>query len=312
LNAIWGAGQWEKVLESSGPGSYNLVALSTLNSFDSASPVPLIRPTFLVEGTNFVKSTAIHFATDKLGRKDASAIPHLTENGAYHITGAIPTLSMSSAGFTTITSYILDSEFTIDLKISDDYGVNGFAFEVRFDTTLLDYVSVAGGALGSGIVNVDEANGIITGSVGPSTPVSGPQTLLSITFKASYYHVWKNLSGWQNEPTGTIYFNSADLTYPNPDPTLSYIRPGPGDINVGSDVTYTWKPIKGDVDLNGKVEIFDLTVVAGYYDVTPTSIPLERWPAAEPHYELTNPNSEQIIDLYDLVIIASNFGATSP
>jgi hypothetical protein len=188
--------------------------------------------------------------------------------------------------------------------------VQGFEFEIHFNTTLLNYTNVAWGALGSGTLSANEATGVITGSVGPSTPVTGTHWLLNITFNATYYHIWKNeatIPGWKNNQTGTIFFQEANVSYPT-GPDLRYERGVLNEIEVGPDVTYTWWPIKGDIYLDGTVDIADLLGVANYYDVTPGD-PL--WADAQ-KYELTNAGEEEIIDLYDLIIIACNYGFMYP
>jgi hypothetical protein len=76
---------------------------------------------------------------------------------------------------------------------------------------------------------------------------------------------------------------------------LHYSRGGSSEIDVGPDVTYTFSPIRGDIDNSGTVDIFDLRTVAAYYDQENAT------------YNLTG---DAVIDIYDLVVVASNIGYT--
>jgi hypothetical protein len=84
------------------------------------------------------------------------------------------------------------------------------------------------------------------------------------------------------------------------------VRGGLNQINVGADANYTFSPIQGDVDNNGVVDVFDIRTVAAYYDVK-ESEPL--WTEAS-KYDLTRPTGENVIDVYDIVVIALNYGFT--
>jgi hypothetical protein len=313
LNSIWGVG-WMKMINqtgvNSGTGYYKLVAVSTSLDFDlDPGAQALFVLTFQVKDpqSNHNRQTSLHFATTKLSDRDSNPITNVPVDGTYQVTAQKPAISLNP---TSKTCRKLNEQFTTTLDLNSAYNVDGFGFEIRFNTTMLNYDSVAGGDLGNGTFTVNEGTGIITGNVGPSTPITGTHTLLAITWNASYNHIWKNeitITTWKNIQTGTILFQKANLTYPSPDPDLFYERGVTNEITIGSDVVYTWSPIKGDVDLNGNVEIYDLTSVAGYYDVA-LGHPL--WTLAQ-KYELTY-SGETIIDLYDLIIVASNFGFTYP
>jgi hypothetical protein len=98
-------------------------------------------------------------------------------------------------------------------------------------------------------------------------------------------------------------------------------RPTP--LHLGTDLAvndmlYVFAPITGDLNGDGKVEITDLMIEAGYYgypgvgkpfscyDGAPPGSPLRAWPA---YYDLNNDGN---IDIYDLVIVAKNLGTTMP
>jgi len=198
--------------------------------------------------------------------------------------------------------------FTVQINITYAFDVTDFEFEIHFNTTLLDYVSVTWVAWGTGNITVDETSGNITGSTSGS-PVSGNLKLITMTFHAAYHYIWKDenmVQGWINNQTGRVWFHCANLSYTS-GPDLRYEEGGLNQIQI-TELAYTFSPIQGDVDNDGDVDIYDLRTVAAYCDVKEGD-PL--WSEAS-KYDLTKPTSENIIDIYDLVVIGANFGFTYP
>jgi hypothetical protein len=243
--------------------------------------------------TNWKKQTPLQFRVDKLSDSLSHPIAHTTTGATYEIFGSTPTLSLSP---TTKTCREINEEFEIAV-ISSCESIMGFNFEIHYNTALLDYVSgTVNSAYGTGTITPDEANGKITGTTTGSA--SGLLTLVTIRFKASYNHIWKDeatVQGWQNIVSGDIYIQSATLKYLSPQPDRAFTRGGlDNTIDVGPDVLYTWSPIRGDVTLDGNVDITDLRTVAAFYDQS-----IDTW-------NLTG--TSNLIDLFDLVVIAGNFG----
>jgi hypothetical protein len=201
-----------------------------------------------------------------------------------------PSINMTVTG---ITCRKFNETFTVKLNISDAIGAAGFRFEIHYDPALLDITNVLWNAWGTGTYTADEVNGIISGSTSGG-PISVNMTLVTITFNATFHHIWKDLPAWTNNQSATLYVQWANLSYVS-GPDLGYVRGGLNQINVGPDVAYTFSPIQGDIDNNGRVDIFDLRTVAAYYDQQNSA------------YNLTNGD---IIDIYDLVVIAANFDYT--
>jgi hypothetical protein len=207
-----------------------------------------------------------------------------------------PTLTMSPTG-KTCREY--NESFMIAITVSNEYDITDFEFEIHYNTTLLDYAGMAWSTWGSGTVNVDEVNGNITG-VTSGTAVNGVQTLVAIQFNAAFHHVWKyesRVPGWRNDQNGLIYFQWANLSYAG-SPDKAYLRGGgQNKINVGPDVVYTFAPIRGDVNNDGKVDIWDLRTVAALFKQSNTV------------YDL---NGDGVIDILDVVAVSANYGYIKP
>ena len=300
LDALWGAGKWYVAVDEGGAGWLKLVAVSTKDSFNTTGEQTMFILEFRVEDphTNTTKQTSIHCYTQKLSDSQYSAIAHTMEDGIYGIAGGRPELAMNP---TSKKNRMYGETFTVEIDMSDAFDVTDFEFEIHYNTILLDYGGITWNALGSGTINVDEAEGNITGSTS-GTPISGRQTLITVEFKTAYYHVWKNDPGWTNDLTDIVFFQWANLSFPS-DPDLRYERGGLDQINVGPDFAYTFSPIQGDVNNDGTVDIFDLRTVGAYYLVRQGD---PNWTEAST-YDL---RGDGIVDIFDLTTAAANFGYT--
>lgn len=190
------------------------------------------------------------------------------------------------------TCHIYGENFTVAINLVNAVNVTNFTFEIHYNTTLLDYVNVTWNAWGTGTINVDGSAGIITG-VTSGTPLIGTQPLITVNFQAAFQHV-------EHAFTGTIFIQSANLSY-TVGPILGYVRGGLNQINVGPDFAYTFSPIQGDVNNDGTVDIFDLRLVAAYYNAKQGD---PNWTAASA-YDL---NSDGKIDILDAELVAGNYG----
>lgn len=293
LDAIWGSGNWFLAANSSGPGLYQLAAASLKDGFNSTGPQALATLTYQVKDphSNFPIQTLIQFLTHKLSDSQWHPIENTVEDGTYKMTGSEkPMLNMSPS---TETCRKYGETFTIKVDASNIFNVTDFEFEIDFNTTLLDYSNIVWDAWGSGTVTADELGGKIIGYTSGGI-MSGDKTLITIEFRTAYHRIWKNVPGWNNDQSDLILIQAANLSYSST-LRLHYARGGSSEIDVGSDVIYTFSPIRGDIDNSGTVEIFDLRTVAAYYDQENAT------------YNLTG---DAVIDIYDLVVVASNIGYT--
>jgi hypothetical protein len=211
--------------------------------------------------------------------------------------GRRPVLSMNPTG---AICRMLGETFTVKINLSEPYYAEDFEFEIHFNTTLLNCTDVIWDAWQTGAVSVDDTTGIITGSTSGS-PVTGNLTVMSITFAAACNHIWRQITPWQNIQAGSIFIQRANLSYPSSQ-DLQFERGGLSQIEVGPDLVYSWSPIKGDVNLDGTVDIFDLAAVANYLGMKETD-PL--WPLAS-KYDLTG-SGVKAIDILDLIVVSTNY-----
>ena len=262
--------------------------MGTSTGFTTTAPAPLGTLTFLVKAA--VGQTAIHFAEAKLSDSQAQQIPVQITDGTYQVTGPQyqPVLQMTP-GSVTCRKY--GEYFTVQVNVTNAITLDDFSFTIHYDAALIKYVGVTWGELGSGtITNVDQLNGVLEGNV-VGTIISGNRWLLNITFQDSAAMIWKD--GQVNKLEGQIWFHYARLSFSGVQ-ELVYEEGGLGQVSVNN-VAFAFVPIQGDIDNNGVVDILDLRTVAAFYDTI------------NPQYNLTGDN---IIDIYDLVVIGANFDYT--
>jgi Domain of unknown function (DUF2341)/Calcineurin-like phosphoesterase len=294
LNNMWSYGNWVAVKNDTGFGWYKLVATSTLAGFNGAQPMAVL--TFRVEYSGSIKGTLIHFDTHKLSNSHYAAILHVASDGSYTIQGATPKLDMDP---TAKTCRVYNETFSVKVNLTTAIVVDDFAFEIHYNTTLLDYVTITWDAWESGTINADEGNGVLTGSTSGGG-LNGTRTLITIEFKASFYHVWKSSPNWTNDITDTIFIQKADLSFPSA-PDLRYEKGGITQIDVGPDFAYTFSPIPGDVNNDGTVDIVDLQKAAAYFGVKQGD---PGWSGGST-YDL---DDNGMIEVFDLRTIAANYG----
>jgi hypothetical protein len=212
------------------------------------------------------------------------------DSDQYNLTLTAPyTLGLQLAP-TAVTCRRYEETFTLNLTISNAVDTSSLKFEIHYNATLLNCSSVTWTAWGSGSVTVDQTYGVVNGST-LGTPLNDNQTLVTLQFTELYHHIWKNISGWINDVSDTVFIQSANLSSTT-NPDLMYVRGRISQISIGPDVSCTFSPIRGDVDNNGAVDITDLSTVAFYYDT------------ANEAYNLAG---DSTVDIFDLVVVASNF-----
>jgi len=304
LDALWGEGNWIVTKSESGLGWYKLVALSTMAGSNSTVARTLVMLTFqIVELYNYERETELHFEVAKLSDSEAQPINTNVTDGLYRMSPLKPRIRLHPI-HRTYRKYC--EYLNASINIENAITVEGFTFQLKYNTTLLDFVngSDAWGALGQGMLILNETAGAVHGTVNSPSSISGSQWLLNVTFHATFLHVWHDESqdlNWMNNQTGRVWLQWVNLTYPDHD-DLQYEEGGLYQIEV-SEIIYTFSPIQGDVDNDGDVDVFDLRIVGYYYDLTSSD---PEWTDAS-RYDL---NGDNTIDIFDLQLVATNYEYT--
>jgi chitodextrinase len=229
-----------------------------------------------------------------------AAVEPTSNVGAEQTFTGNPTLTMNP---NSITCHKYNETFTVQINVSNPNNTKDFRFEIHYNATLLDVAYVSWTGWGSGTYTSDEVVGNLTGYT-QGDMISGDTILVTITFNATYHHIWKienTVPDWKNNLTGSIYLQWANLSYEG-SPDLSYVIGGSqNQIDVGAESTYNFCPIQGDINNDGTVNIYDIRSVAAFYNI---KIGDPYWNTASV-YDL---NGDNIIDIFDLVIVVAKFG----
>jgi uncharacterized repeat protein (TIGR02543 family) len=290
LDDAWGHGNWQATVNASGTGYYELAAKSTATGFSCTTAKTLVTLTFIVKTAE--GQTSMHLAVLSLNNSQNQSIQAQVSDGTYVITGPqyVPVLQMNP---NSVSCRKYGEYFTVQVNVTNAITLNGFNFTIHYDSKLISYVGVTWGELGSGnITGVDPVNGVLEGNVAGAT-ISGNRWLLNITFQNSASLIWK--VGQANRLEGRIWFNKTVLDFSGVQ-ELAYAEGGQNQVSV-NEVGFAFVPIKGDVNNDGRVDILDLRTIAFYYDQQ-NSI-----------YNLSNDN---VISIFDLVVVSSNYGYAYP
>jgi hypothetical protein len=298
LDAIWGAGHWYEALNASAPGSFKLVALSTNHVFTlDPGNQTLFTLTFnAIKSSNFQLSTPIRFAQVKLSDQNYTPIFHLSEDGLYSMSATVPHLEFVLIDPNPGKPFEYCKTFKVEVYATHIISqMTNFDLTIQFDSELLQFVDVNyWGVFGSGTYSNATGSVEVTTSLG--TPQTGDRLLLfALTFHVEFderiEHIWRTYAPHDLNAIISMKSDVGEFSF------VEGTIPVTG-ITLPSPTAVTAHLIRGDVDCNGKVDVFDLRIVAAFYD---QSTPVK--------YDLT---MDGIIDIFDLVTVASNLGYGGP
>jgi len=302
LNALWPS--WQIAVEGTygggggGGGGYKLVALSTSTSFtkDPGAQVLFAMHFKIIRSCNFILETAFYFDLVKLSDSAWHPILYTTENGLYHMDLTEPDLEFELVDPNVLKPFEYCKTFQVKVYVTHICAdLKDYTLVILYDTELLKLTGVdwTGGVLGGssdgasytelppGTITLVDTGGIVW---------SGLKGLLfTLTFHIEFddriEHIWRTNA--PHDLTAHVSLANAELSFVEGTIPMSEITmPAPMDIVVHL--------IRGDVDCDGNVDVYDLRCVANYYD---QSAPVK--------YDLT---MDGIIDIFDLVALATNFG----
>ncbi len=183
--------------------------------------------------------------------------------------------------------------FDVSVKIGDATNIYGYEFKLSFNATLLQATAIY--------------NGTFFGA--------SPQYYLKQTYDNDLGIIWValTLTGPQQGKNGsgllaTITFNATSgVTYPNTiGCTLDLYDVKLADSEANSitqfnvlDGQYTFIPLRGDLNGDGKVDIIDIVVVALAFGATPS----------DPNWNpIADVNQDLAVNILDAVIVAVQIG----
>lgn len=303
--AVWIQGYFEPLPTpgyQTGAGYVRYAAVATGGSgYTNAGPTTLFTITFnIVKAGNFPYSTSIAFDTVKLSDSNANEIVATKNPCLYSMSAATPGLEFEFIG-TNPTKF--GATFQIQLYATDCYDLNDYNIVILYDHSLLSLLGIdwTNGVLGGtsdqasftelplGTINVVDTGGLtFTGTIG---------LLFTLTFTVQSSgdtkpHIWRENN--QGPLYAFMKLNDATLSFAEGTITKSGITM-PNDLNIIVNL------VQGDIDLNGIVDVFDLSTVARFYDKTSTD---PQWNTGYniSQYDL---KSDGTIDIFDLVLVAT-------
>ena len=225
-----------------------------------------------------------------LGNSEAESIPHIVHDGEYKCCAAkteiqvLPQVSEAKA---------LNQVFNISVNVANVANLHTFEFELRYNTTLLDAKEMTVNSFPDRTYKIskkmlDDTQGLVTlriESISPPLQVNESLELASITFQVTSTTIWPN------PPI------ESDFSF-----GFTALITDTGAVDHDKvEGLYRYRPMPGDLNSDGKVNISDLFIVAKAYGTKPED------PKWNPLADLNNDN---IINILDLIHVARNYGRT--
>jgi hypothetical protein len=309
LNTLWGTGNWSVAFNQSGTGYYELAAYSTNATANNTGASALFNLTFRVAMSwTSPLSTAIQFDLVKLS--DATTpipnpIPAAATDGTYTMSAMAPGLEFKVEkqnkktsiwnNVTTGPPYHFESRdhFRVDVYVTNVGSLANYSLTIEFTTGVVAFQGVEyWGVFGPGNVSYTPGASVINVN-GSGSAWSGSTGLLCkltfyVNFTVAPEHIWK----YGNTNYATLPISITDTT-------LGFGSLGSipmSGITVPSALSIEVDFIRGDLNCDGAVTMADISNVAYYYG--------QAVPPGPAQYDLNNDN---LIDIYDIVTIATNY-----
>jgi len=223
----------------------------------------------------------------KLSALEGVPIYYMVHDGEYSIYSTKPKIIVEPS---TYTAHALNEIFTINITVQNVVNLYNFSFQLSYNTTLLDAISLETGQfLNPPIYQykyiIDDANGLVwlwIWSEPPASPASGSGVLARITFKVT------------KATTATLYHQNILECALDLHDTLLVTDTGVEVEHGVEDGLYRYVPKLGDLDMDGHVGLTDLRILAYYYDPSYSTI--------------ADLNEDGKVDVYDLSILGAHYG----
>jgi hypothetical protein len=293
--SVWGSSYFIAENDTSVAGRYWLAisALPPASTFNGTAILATLTFEIVYDPIYPDNATSsLHLTDDKLSDENAVAIAHTTTDGQYTLYSTEPTIQVMPA----LTTAMMNETFLVNVTVSNVVDLQEYEFSLSYNATLLNALSLqAGNFLSSpGVYTsiIDHVDGNLTLEVYSTSwsQTSGSGLLATINF-TTIPLVWNTTN-----PVGNTTLHLYNTYLWGGTPTVAI-------THTDVDGNYSYTPIPGDINSDGKVDLADLRLVARAYGTVPGNT---YW---DPRCDL---NGDGIIDIFDLVLVAKNQGRTSP
>lgn len=295
IPTVWGTNYVSQFNYSLTAGNYSLFA-------SARSPAPPFNGTTTVASLTFKSiydpvypqnvTCSLSLENVIISDRNATSIRRLVYSGNYSYISAKPKLLFTSKEY---TAKKVPTEFDVYINVTNVVNLNAFYFKLTFNSTLLKVPSTNTTYIEILLHGAKESRGLGDGYVvfnvsGISPVVNGSLRLARVRFTVN----------------GTIW----NIQTRNASCTLEFtehqLNGTSGTIeHEAINATYIYKPVPGDLNMDGLVDIIDLAAVAQGFGAYPTD---PRWSM----YYFADLNLDNIINIFDIVMVARNYGRTEP
>ena len=247
-----------------------------------------------------------------------SLITHTLKHGYFNILSVKPALTIEHEGKIETANWIVNETFTLDISIINIIKMKNFCIELGWcDGLETDYQNVQVTSFLPQPHTVHELNinnTVLTVQIETFTEkpaINGTGALLRVTFKT--VNPWSSVPPYRlvddrylpENYTCKIWIMNGWIDVYCPDYRRMDLYNASYGVAVKNNFTYAFTPIPGDLNLDGEVDIIDLSTISRWTDFESGD---PEW--ADCHcFDL---NGDGGIDIFDIVIVAINLGRTNP
>jgi len=290
---------WRPYMEVHQSNTTNSYALA-LSGYNTSKPFPfngsiaIATLTFkAIYDSIFPENKTCNLALEDVilaGPEENQTIPCVIYNGTYSCNSTKPEMALMPQE--TVVKHV-PSQLDLEVNVTNVVNLHAFKFNLTYNPTLIGALTVKvepffNGSYFVAEQRVDNEIGFVFVRVNSiSPPANGSGALARITFKVETSVIWPD-----PPLTCNLAFSDSEL-----------LRAG--DIEIDHDVadgTYRYEPIKGDLNMDGIVELYDLVRTAQAFGSRPGD------PGWDPVADLIQDNK---INILDIIVVARNFGRTS-
>jgi hypothetical protein len=230
----------------------------------------------------------------------AEPIVHLAYNGTYMCNYTLPKIMLAQPEYVVKR---VPKDFDVNVTVTYVINLEAFNFTLTYDPNLLILLYNDSRILLGTSGGISWNNGSVSGYArGITPPVNGTATLATIRFRALGV-VWNTVNG---SGSCALAFSYTNLTEPGGAPIE----------HVAVNGTYVYKPVPGDLDMSGKVDISDLAAVARAFGAKYNATDGKYWhdpPCTKcPHLPILDVKVDGVINILDIVLIARNYLREEP